>query len=118
MELTSWFWMLLYNWNILVVDIALLALLNVPGDKERLDARTKGIAVPGRLRFLIEVGTALLGIYVVYDLSYSQSRFSELFVYLQVILVLLYLLFDLPRLKWLLRQDDQPPEYVVQLHQP
>jgi len=120
-ELTTWIWLLLIGLGLviesesqiipawvflllLVLSVVLLSQLNFPGDK-----KPHGKMVKGEVRILIEVFSALLGIFGAWIL------FDILGVFLQTGLTLLSFYLDLDRWKWFLGKNEEPPEYVIAL---
>lgn len=110
MELTSWIWMLLTFWFFAIPSIISLAFLNVPGDKQPKEDGVTGFAIPGKLRVILEVGTATLGLLI------SVIYFPIPVPILQLLITIAYLRTDSPRLSWLWGWSTYPPEYVTQLH--
>jgi len=110
MELTTWIWLIFTNLYLLAFSILSLAFLNFPGDKKPAKEGVIGLAIPGKLRVILEILTALLGFPAAY---FFLGTIGFL---LQVLIVLLYIKLDLPRLKWMWGIEKTPPEYVTQLH--
>ena len=108
-ELTTWFWLLFFNFLLLILSILSLAVLNFPGDKRPSNMNTLGFEIPGALRIFIEINSAILGMLAAY------SVFSTLGFVFQVTITLFSFYLDSDRWGWMLGRKPVP-NYVTYVH--
>ena len=123
MELTTWIWLVITIFQsltavaqytaigLLLFSVGSLSLLNYPGDKRPVEEGVIGMAIPGKVRVLLEIFTGLLGLF------FSLILLGLLGVVLQFVIFFMYLRFDTERISWLWGWQTYPPEYVTKMHQ-
>lgn len=110
-ELSTWVWLFLIGlWYIAIIDMLMVALLNYPGDKRPEGEGVIGLAVPGKVRVLVEVITAIFGLLAAVLALGIYGGFLQLF------LTMAYMRYDTSRLSWLWGWQTYPPEYVTNMH--
>ncbi|MCE7736456.1 MAG: hypothetical protein GPJ54_16365 [Candidatus Heimdallarchaeota archaeon] len=108
-ELTTWLWLLLFNFILLVLSVISLALLNYPGDKRPQDTKGIGVNVPGILRIFVEINSAILGIIAAFEIL------SVIGLVFQVTITLFSFYLDYDRWLWMVGRKPMP-NYVSYVH--
>ena len=108
-EFITWLLLLFLNPILFLLSLISLALLNFPGDKKPLTEKTTGFAVPGLLRIVIEVNSAIMGIIAAY------IWFSTLGLVFQLSITMFSFYLDFDRWGWMLGKKPMP-DYVSYVH--
>ena len=108
-ELTTWIWLLFFNFLLLILSLISLALLNYPGDKRPQADKVTGFEIPGGLRIFVEINSAIMGIIAAFEI------FSILGLTFQIAITLFSFYLDYDRWGWMLGRKSMP-NYVSYVH--